>query len=124
VVGADSTVRPGWSGAYDHRSAFFEPLTVLAYLAGTTSFGLATGILCLPQRQTALVAKQAATVDRLSGGRLRLGVGVGWNDVEFQGLGADFGTRGRRIEEQIDVLRALWTNTTVELEGAFHSLPD
>lgn len=119
VVGADSTVRPGWSGAYDHRSAFFEPLTVLAYLAGTTSFGLATGVLVLPQRQTALVAKQAATVDLLSGGRLRLGVGIGWNDVEYDALGVAFETRAARFEEQIALLRRYWTEDVVTAEGRF-----
>ena len=81
-------------------------------------------MLVLPQRQTALVAKQAAEVDVLSGGRLRLGVGVGWNDVEYQALGEDFHDRGRRIEEQIALLRALWTEPVVDFEGRWHRVPD
>jgi probable F420-dependent oxidoreductase len=85
---------------------------------------LVTGILILPQRQTALVAKQAAAVDVLSNGRLRLGVAVGWNAVEFEALGEDFHTRGRRIEEQIEVLRALWTRELVTHEGQWHRIPD
>jgi len=125
VLGAGRRNRPDWTGFHDEHDRFHEVLVLFGYLAAvTTSLELVTGILCLPQRQTALVAKQAAEVDILSGGRFRLGVGVGWNDVEFQGLGADFRTRGRRIEEQIDVLRNLWTNPTVEVDGEFHSLPD
>ena len=85
---------------------------------------LVTGILILPQRQTALVAKQAAAVDVLSGGRLRLGVGVGWNAVEFEALGENFKNRGKRIEEQIDVMRALWTKELVTIEGQWHRVPD
>jgi probable F420-dependent oxidoreductase len=125
VLGAGRANRPEWTGFHDEHDRFHEVFVLFGYLAAVTnSIELVTGILCLPQRQTALVAKQAAEVDQLSEGRLRLGVGVGWNDVEFQGLGAEFGTRGRRIEEQIDVLRALWTSPTVTLEGDFHSLPD
>jgi probable F420-dependent oxidoreductase len=125
VLGAGRRNRPDWTGFHDEHDRFHEVFVLFGYLAAvTSSIELATGILCLPQRQTALVAKQAAEVDHLSGGRFRLGVGVGWNHVEFEGLGADFHTRGRRIEEQIDVLRALWTEPTVQLEGEFHSLPD
>src|SRR5262249_30213622 len=81
-------------------------------------------ILILPQRQTALVAKQAAAVDVLSGGRLRFGIGVGWNDVEYEALGADFRTRGARVEEQIKVLRTLWTQPSVTFHGRWHHIPD
>ena len=77
----------------------------------------------LPQRQTALVAKQAAEVDVLTGGRLRLGVGVGWNEVEYEALGENFANRGRRVEEQIEVLRALWTEELVTFEGQYHRCP-
>lgn len=125
LLGAGRRNRPDWAGIHDEHDRFHEVLVLFGYLAGLTeSLELVTGILCLPQRQTALVAKQAATIDILSGGRLRFGVGVGWNAVEFEGLGADFGNRGRRIEEQIEVLRLLWTNPTVDLAGTYHSLPD
>ena len=125
VLGAGREQRPEWNGFHDANDRFHEVLVLFGFLAAVTqSVELVTGILCLPQRQTALVAKQAAEIDLLSGGRFRLGVGVGWNDVEFEGMGADFRTRGRRIEEQIAALRALWTAPTVEIEGDFHSLPD
>lgn len=111
-----------WLG-YTYEDAFHEVLVLLGYLAAvTTRLVLATGILILPQRQTALVAKQAAEVDVLSGGRLRLGVGVGWNSVEYEVLGQDFHRRGARIEEQVVVLRALWTNEVVTFNGRFHRI--
>ncbi|HEY3246796.1 MAG TPA: LLM class F420-dependent oxidoreductase [bacterium] len=111
-----------WQG-YTHEDPFHEILTLLAYLAGqTTTIVLATGILILPQRQTALVAKQTAEIDILSGGRLRLGVGVGWNSVEYEALGMDWRTRGARMEEQVRALRALWTNPTVTFRGRFHRI--
>jgi probable F420-dependent oxidoreductase len=111
-----------WLG-YTAKDAFHEPLVLLGYLAGVTSrLVLATGILILPQRQTALVAKQAAEVDVLSGGRMRLGVGVGWNDVEYEALGEDFRRRGARLEEQVAVLRALWTQEVVTFAGRFHRI--
>lgn len=123
VLGADPD-RPGWTGTYDNSHQFHEPLTLFSFVADVTeSVTLLTGILILPQRQTGLVAKQAAQVDVLSGGRLRLGVAVGWNPLEYEALGEDFGTRGDRIEEQVDVLRRLWTDETVTFEGAFHSIP-
>jgi probable F420-dependent oxidoreductase len=125
VLGAGRSKRPDWKGFHDEHDRFHEVLVLFGFLAAVTrNVELVTGILCLPQRQTALVAKQAAEIDLMSGGRLRLGVGVGWNDVEFEGMGADFRTRGRRIEEQIAALRALWTAPTVEFRGEFHSLPD
>lgn len=123
VVGANPK-RTG-KGGYDASHELHEPLTLFGFLAGLTeSVDLVTGVLVLPQRQTALVAKQAAEIDVLSEGRLRLGVGVGWNDVEYDALGAEFSTRGRRIEEQVEVLRSLWTEDHVTLDGEFHHLPD
>lgn len=121
VVGADPAVHAGWNGPYDLYSTFHEPLVTFGYLAAvTTSLELVTGIVILPQRQTVLVAKQAAEVDLLSGGRLRLGVGLGWNAVEYEALGEDFSTRGRRCEEQVDLMRRLWTEQTVTFRGGFH----
>ncbi|HEV2109353.1 MAG TPA: LLM class F420-dependent oxidoreductase [Thermomicrobiales bacterium] len=118
VLSADLTSRPGWTGAYNLAHPFHEVFVLLGYVAAvTTNLELVTGVLILPQRQTALVAKQAAEVDVLSGGRLRLGVGVGWNKVEYDGLGKTFGDRGARSEEQIALLRALWTEPSVSFEG-------
>jgi probable F420-dependent oxidoreductase len=121
VVGADPNVHAGWDGPYDLHNTFHEPLVTFGYLAGvTTSLELVTGILILPQRQTVLVAKQAAEVDLLSGGRLRLGVGLGWNAVEYEALGEDFSNRGKRSEEQVDLMRKLWTEQTVTYDGTYH----
>jgi len=125
VLGANPERPGGWKGPYTYRHAFHEPFVLFGFLAGvTTRLGLATGIVILPQRQTALVAKQAAAVDVLAGGRLRLGVGVGWNAVEFEALGENFTTRGRRVEEQIDVMRRLWASELVTFEGRWHRIPD
>jgi probable F420-dependent oxidoreductase len=111
-----------WLG-YTHEDTFHEPFVILGYIAGMTRrLVLATGILILPQRQTALVAKQAAEVDVLSGGRMRLGVGVGWNTVEYDVLGEDFHRRGARFEEQITVLRTLWTQEVITFTGRFHRI--
>lgn len=121
VLGADSNRPGGWTGVYDHRSMFHEPLVLFGYLAAITSrVKLATSILVLPQRQTALVAKQAAEVDVLSGGRLVLGAGIGWNTVEYEALGMSFTNRGKRIEEQIALLRMLWTQEVVDFKGRWH----
>src|SRR5947208_10578468 len=110
VVGADPTVHTGWAGPYDVHTTFHEPLVMFGYLAAvTTTLELVTGVIILPQRQTVLVAKQAAEVDLLSEGRLRLGVGLGWNTVEYEALGETFTNRGRRLGEQIEVMRRLWT---------------
>lgn len=124
VLGADRQSHPELAGFnYSHKSVVHEPLVLLGFAAAvTTRLRLATGILILPQRETALVAKQAAEVDVLSGGRLRLGVGVGWNPVEYEALGRDFHTRGRRCDEQISVLRALWTQKTVDFRGRWHRI--
>lgn len=110
-------------GPYTYRHAFHEPMTFMAWAAGvTTRLELATGILILPQRQTALVAKQAAEVDILSGGRLRLGVANGWNKPEFDALGEDFSTRGRKLDAQIPLLRRLWTQELVEAKDRWHTI--
>jgi probable F420-dependent oxidoreductase len=123
VLGADSSRPGGWSGVYDHRSLFHEPLVLYGYLASiTTRLRLATAVIVLPQRQTALVAKQAAEVDVLSGGRLIFGVGIGWNAVEYEALGMSFTNRGMRIEEQIAVMRALWTQEVVDFKGRWHRI--
>ena len=123
VLGADAARPGGWSGVYDHKSMFHEPFVLYGYLAAiTTKLRLATAVIVLPQRQTPLVAKQAAEVDVLSRGRLILGVGVGWNTVEYEALGMSFTNRGRRIEEQIAVLRALWTNEVVDSKGRWHRI--
>jgi probable F420-dependent oxidoreductase len=113
----------GFRPPYTYQTPFHEPLVLFGFLAGVTStVELVTGILILPQRQTALVAKQAAAVDVLTGGRLRLGVGIGWNHVEYEALGENFKNRGRRVEEQIALLRALWTRELVDFEGKYHHL--
>ena len=125
VVGPNAASRPGWSGAYDSNDMFHEPFVLFGYLAGVTErIGLVSSVIILPQRQTALVAKQAAEVDILSGGRLRLGVGIGWNEVEFEALGENFRNRGRRSEEQIELLRLLWTQELVTYEGRWHRITD
>ncbi|MCX2726801.1 LLM class F420-dependent oxidoreductase [Thermomicrobium sp. 4228-Ro] len=124
VVGVDLARYPGWRGPYHAGHQFHEPFVLFGYLAAVTErIELVTGVVILPQRQTVLAAKQAAEVDVLSGGRLRLGVGVGWNEAEYVALGMDFHTRGRREEEQIEVLRLLWTQPVVTYEGRWHRLP-
>ena len=121
VVGADPAVHRGWNGPYDVHTTFHEPFVMFGYLAAVTrSLELVTGVIILPQRQTALVAKQAAEVDLLSEGRFRLGIGVGWNAVEYEALGEDFGSRGKRSAEQITLLRRLWTEQSVTFDGEFH----
>jgi probable F420-dependent oxidoreductase len=123
VVGADAKVHTGWDRAYDVHTTFSEPLVMFGYLAAVTqTVELVTGVIILPQRQTVLVAKQAAEVDLLSGGRLRLGVGVGWNAVEFEALGQDFTNRGERSDEQIALLRRLWSEQSVTFNGEFHRI--
>ena len=124
VLGADPQFHPEVARTpYTHQSVVHEPFTLLAYLSAVTErLKFSTGILILPQRQTALVAKQAAEVDVLSGGRLRLGIGIGWNAMEYEALGQDFHTRGRRSEEQIAVMRALWTQEVVNFEGRWHKI--
>jgi probable F420-dependent oxidoreductase len=123
VLGADVRQYPGWNGPYTHNDLFHEPFVLFGYLAALTSrLELVSGVIILGQRQTALVAKQAAEVDVLTGGRLRLGVGIGWNHVEYEALGTNFHDRGRRSEEQIAVLRALWTQDVVHFKGRWHQI--
>ena len=119
VLGADPAVHRGWNGPYDVDTTFREPFVLFGFLAAITSLELVTGIVILPQRQTALVAKQAADVDLLTGGRFRLGVGLGWNAVEYEALGQDFSERGRRMDEQVPLLRRLWTERSVTHEGRY-----
>lgn len=110
--------RGEWGQRYSYHDMFHEPLVLFGYLAAiTNTLELVTDVMILPQRQTALVAKQAAEVDILSNGRLRLGVGIGWNYVEYEALGKSFVDRGNRIEEQIALLRALWTDELVTFQG-------
>ena len=125
VLGANAETHTELTGPYRHDDMFHEPFVLFGYLAAVTSrVELATGIIILPQRQTALVAKQAAVVDVLSEGRLRLGIGVGWNPVEFEALGENWRNRGSRSEEQIDVMRQLWTNELITYEGRWHKITD
>jgi probable F420-dependent oxidoreductase len=125
VLGANAESRPDWSGAYRHTDAFHEPFVLFGYLGAVTStVELVTAVIILPQRQTALVAKQAAAVDVLSNGRLRLGIGIGWNAVEYEALGENFHNRGRRSEEQIDLMRQLWTTDLITYDGRWHKVTD
>jgi probable F420-dependent oxidoreductase len=122
VVGADPAVHSGWNGPYDVNTTFHEPMVMFGFLAGVTSLELVTGIIILPQRQTALVAKQAAEVDLLTGGRFRLGIGLGWNAVEYEALGQEFSNRGQRSAEQVELLRRLWTEPSVTYHGSYHTV--
>jgi probable F420-dependent oxidoreductase len=122
VVGADPAVHAGWERSYDVDTTFHEPMVALGFLAAVTRLELVTCVLILPQRQTALVAKQAAELDLLTDGRLRLGVGIGWNHVEYEALGQDFRSRGKRLEEQIALLRRYWTERSVSFHGTWDSV--
>jgi probable F420-dependent oxidoreductase len=124
VLGDDPN-QPGWQGRYSYQDAFLSPFLLYSFMAAVTEkLEFVTGILILPQRQTALVAKQAATLDVLCGGRLRLGVGVGWNEAEYVALGQDFHSRGRRIEAQIGLLRRLWTEPLVDYSDEWDTIPN
>tara|TARA_A100001037_G_scaffold303314_1_gene336977 strand:- start:518 stop:1375 length:858 start_codon:yes stop_codon:yes gene_type:complete len=123
VFGA--TARDGWVPRYDADAPFHETFTTMAFMAACTQrIKISSGVLILPQRQTGVVAKQAAEVDILSEGRLRLGIGVGWNHVEYEALGCEWRTRGAKQGEQIEVLRKLWTEDRVTYQGRFHNLND
>jgi len=123
VLGADTSRHANWQGSYTSESMFHEPFVLFGYLAAITSkIELVTAVLILGQRQTALVAKQAAEVDLLTGGRLRLGVGVGWNHVEYEALNQEFSDRGQRYAEQIRLLREFWTNDVVDFDGRYHKV--
>jgi len=125
VVGASRDSRPSWRGPYDLDSMFHEPFVLFGYLAGVTSkIGFATGVIILAQRQTVLVAKQAAAVDVISAGRLRLGVGIGWNAVEYEALSENFHDRGIRSADQVMLMRQLWTNRAVTYKSKWHSVTD
>ena len=120
VLGADRSSRPDWKGPYDARSSFHEPMVFFGFVAAITKLELAPAVIVLPQRQTALAAKQAAEIDILTGGRSRFGVGLGWNTVEFEALGMRFQNKNRRIEEQIALMRRLWTEPVVDFTGRWH----
>jgi probable F420-dependent oxidoreductase len=122
VLGGDTAVLGDLGGPYDVHTTFHEPLLLFAYLAAFTNLHFATSILIGPQRQTALLAKQAAELDLLSGGQFRLGLGIGWNRVEYEALGQPFGERGAVLDEQIEVLRRLWTQESVTFDGRFHHI--
>jgi len=122
VLGADRDVHSPWQRPYDVHTTFHEPFVVFGFLAAITSLELVTGVIILPQRQTALVAKQAAEVDLLTQGKFRLGVGLGWNAVEYEALGKDFATRGRRIDEQVQLLRRLWTEQSLTFDGTYEQV--
>ena len=123
VLGADPERPGGWNGPYNVATTFHEPFVLFGYLAAATSrIELATGVIILPQRQTALVAKQVAELDVLSGGRIRLGIGTGWNAVEYEALNEDFHNRGAREAEQVEVMRLLWENDTVDYTGRWHRI--
>jgi probable F420-dependent oxidoreductase len=124
VLGADVTNRPGWSG-YTKADSFHEPFVLFAFMsAAAPKLEYVTGVIILPQRQTVLVAKQAAEVDILTGGKFRLGIGVGWNHVEFEGLNEEFSNRGKRVEEQVELMRRLWTEPVVTFEGSYHRVTE
>ncbi len=123
VLGADPAGHPGWEGPYTHESMIHEPFALFAFMAGVAPrLAFAPSVIILPQRQAALVAKQAAEIDVLTNGRFRLGVGIGWNPVEFEALGMNFKDRARRFEEQIDLMRRLWTEPVVSYQGAYHTV--
>ena len=125
VIGPNPARPGGWTGWVTYQTEFFEPFVLFSYMAGITrQVEFSTCVLLLPQRQTVLAAKQAAGLDLLSGGRLRLGLGVGWNEIEYISLGADFHSRGRRIEEQVALMRALWTQRLVDFRSEWHHIPD
>ncbi len=125
ILGANPHRPGGWQGPYTYQTPFHEPFVLFAFMAGATqNIEFVTGIIILPQRETAVVAKQAATLDVLSNGRFRLGVGIGWNEVEYVALNQNFKTRGKRIEEQVKVLNLLWQNELVTYEGRWHTIPD
>ncbi|MCP5097661.1 MAG: LLM class F420-dependent oxidoreductase [Chloroflexi bacterium] len=125
VLGANPERPGGWQGPYTHNHPFHEVFVMFSYMAAvTTAIEFITGILILPQRDTSLVAKQAASLDVLSNGRFRLGIGSGWNKVEYVSQGQNFHTRGKRIEEQVELLRRLWTEPLITYEGQWHTIPD
>lgn len=124
VLGADPDRPGGFSGPYDKDVAFHEPFTTFAFIAAVTEhIEMVTNVLILPQRQTALVAKQAAEVALLSNNRLRLGIGTGWNEVEYESLNVPFAQRGKRQREQVELLRLLWQEDSLDFSGDYHRIP-
>jgi probable F420-dependent oxidoreductase len=125
VLGVNTENRPDWGDRNTSKDFFHDPFVLFGFLSGcTTRIGFSTQVLILAQRQAVLVAKQAASLDLLSGGRFRLGVGVGWNEVEFVGLNEDFHNRGRRSEEQVQVMQMLWAEPHVTFKGKWHRIED
>jgi probable F420-dependent oxidoreductase len=125
VLGANTASRPDWKGPYNLESPFHEPLVMFSFMAAATrKLGFFTGILILPQRQAVLVAKQAASLDVLCEGRLRIGVGTGWNQVEYEALGVSYAGRGERLEEQVEVMRKLWSQPAVTVRTPDHTITD
>ncbi|MBV8118384.1 MAG: LLM class F420-dependent oxidoreductase [Alphaproteobacteria bacterium] len=126
VLGANVASRPDWTQPRARSTDLYhDPFVLFGFLAGCTNIGdLSTQVLILPQRQTVLVAKQASSLDVLSGGRFRLGIGVGWNEIEFVGLNQNFRNRGRRSEEQVEVMRALWAEPHASFKGTWHTIED
>jgi probable F420-dependent oxidoreductase len=126
VLGVNAASRPDWDLSRNTSADLFhDPFVLFGFLAGCTSrLGFSTGVLILPQRQTALVAKQAACLDVLCAGKFRLGIGVGWNEVEFVGLNEEFHNRGRRSAEQVQVMQALWAEPHVTFKGRWHTIDD
>ncbi len=125
VLGAGLRDRPNWSGPYSEHDVFHEPFVLFGYMAAVAdNLEFVTGVIISPQRQTVLLAKQAASLDVLNKGRFRLGIGVGWNEIEYIGLNENFRNRGKREEEQIDLMRKLWMNQTIDYQGQYHQIPD
>ncbi|MGE3270046.1 MAG: LLM class F420-dependent oxidoreductase [Chloroflexota bacterium] len=123
VVGANPAGHPGWTRPQIHTTVVHEPFVLFGFIAGVApKLGLLSNVVIMPQRQTALVAKQAAEVDVLSGGNLRLGLGIGWNQVEFEALNENFRNRGRRFEEQVALMRTLWTEESPTFKGEYHTV--
>ena len=124
VLGVNAANRPGWGNLNTSADWFHDPFVLFGFLSPITRLAFSTGVLILAQRQAVLVAKQAACLDVLCEGRFRLGVGVGWNEAEFVGLNENFNNRGRRSEEQVEVMCALWANQHVTFEGRWHRIED
>ncbi len=125
VLGASLENRPDWSGPYSATDVFHEPFVLFAYMSAIASdLEFVTGVIISPQRQTVLLAKQAASLDVLNKGRFRLGIGVGWNELEYVGLNENFRNRGKREEEQMDLMRQLWINETIDYKGEYHTIPE
>src|SRR2546421_7636028 len=125
VLGVNVASRPDWGTRNTSQDFFHDPFVMFGFLSAcTSSIEFSTQVMILPQRQTALVAKQAASLDVLSGGRFRFGIGIGWNPVEYVGLNEDFKNRGKRSEEQVQVMRALWAEPHVTFKGQWHTIED